>query len=453
MSKNTTNKRATEEELRQSRKEVLLARKQAQQTRQIRIAMAVVAALIGVVILMALILEFFIIPNRTVATVGDETIPLASFEDRVVYERARRVVILNDQLDAFQGNVGIIQQFASDLLVSLLPTNAEAFGEGILNEMVDELLIQQAAAERGIVVSDEDVQAEIGRNFNFFDGGLPTPLPTATETVVPTPSLTPISTAVITEVVPTATIFPTPTTDPASIPPTATPVSAESFQEQFAELIAQYRDLGTSEAAFRTNIQAQLLRQSLADALATEQELPREAEHASFYLLAFNTEEEAALAESAVLADGFLPEWNRIRSQLPEDGGDSTAVASEILWRTQEDLAVNFDPSVAEIIFNTELNTPSGVISVTGQDGIERYLIVMVSGREQQPLSEAAYEQQKQALLTDFLTSLREEQVTLTDFWRSRVPSRPSPDPIFYAEPTPTPVAPAIDATPVPGDS
>ncbi len=446
MSKKNTTTKAKEEELRQSRKEVLVARKQAQQTRQIRIALGIVGVLILVIIAVAVVNEFFVAPNRSVATVNDDTISLQTFQERVSFERARRVVLLEDQLEAFGGDVGIIQQFANQLLVDLYPANAETFGESILNQMVDETLIQQAAAERGITVSEADVDAEIGRSFNFYDGGLPTPLPTATETVVPTPSVTPIPTAVITEVLPTATSFPTPTTGPTSTPqPTATPVTAEAFQEQLGDLLQQYQDLNVDEASFRASVRGQLYRQRLAEVLATEQELSIDAEHANFYVLVFDNQAEADDLASTLTTDNYLELWNTIRSQSGSSESTSTAFATELFRRTQDDLATTFSEEFATAVFSQPLNTPTPVITVTAEDGTTSYFIAIVSGREVLPLSESAFEAKKDELVTELLTALRGGNVVLQNFWRDRVPLDPALDDKFFASATATPVI----ATPV----
>jgi len=440
MSKKSTTTRAREEEARQSRKEVLLARKQAEQTRQLRIALGVVGVLILAVIIIAVVNEFVVAPNRSVATVDNEEIGLQAFQDRVAYERARRVVLLEDQLAAFGGDVGIIQQFANQVLVDLYPANAETFGESVLNQMVDESLIQQAAEERGITVSDADVETEIGKSFNYFGGGLPTPLPTATETVVPTPSVTPIPTAVITEVVPTATSFPTPTAGPTNTPPpTATPVTAEAFQQQMDELLQQYRDLGVDEAAFRSSVRAELYRQRLADALAEEQELSREAEHVNFYVLVFDNQAEADDVASTLTSSNYLEVWNTIRSQQSNPDTTSTAFASELFRRTEDDLAANFNQEFATAVFDQPLDTPTPVIAVTGQDGAISYFIAIPSGKETLPLSDSAYQAKKDALVNELVTTLREGNVILLDFWRSRVPAKPALDDKFYATPTPAP--------------
>lgn len=439
MSKKTTTK-AKEEEDRQSRKEVLLARKQAQQTRQLRIALGIVGGLILVVVAIAVINEFFIVPNRSVATVDNEQISLQAFQDRVVYERARRVVLLEDQLEAFGGDVGIIQQFANQVLVDLFPANADTFGESVLNQMVDEKLIQQAVEERGITVSDADVEAEIGQSFNFFDGGLPTPFPTATETVVPTPSVTPIPTAVITEVLPTATTFPTPTAGPTNTPlPTATPVTAEAFRQQLDELLQQYRDLGVDSAAYRAEVRAQLFRQRLADALAVENELSRDAEHVNFYVLVFDNQAEAEEVAGTLTPDNFLEVWNTIRSQQSNPEATSTAFASELFRRTEDDLASTFSPEFATAVFDQPLNTPTSVVAVTGQDGTISYFIAVPSGKEVLPLTESAYQAKKDELVSALVTTLRGGNVILQDVWRGRVPTKPALDDKFYATPTPAP--------------
>jgi hypothetical protein len=443
MTKKTTKTKAPETDLRQSRKEVLLARKQAQQTRQIRIAMGVVAVLIGLVLLAALINELIVAPNRSVATVDGQEISLQEFQERVKFERARRIILLEEQLEAFGGDVGIIQQFASQLLVDLFPANAESFAESVLNQMADELLVEQAAAARGIGVTDADVDAEIGRSFNFFDGGLPTPFPTSTPTVQPTPSLTPVGTAVITETEATPTALPTATPGPTSTPfPTATAVSAESFQQQLNDLIAQYRALNTSEAMLRKTVQAQLLNERLADALAVERELAREAPHANFYLLVFSDPEEAEEVSESLTAENFLEVWNTIRSGSADPENASTAFATELFNRTEADLVANFNPALATAVFNTPLNTPTPIIQVVDQNGAINYFITVTSGIQTLPLTDSAYDALKQELVSSLLVELRAENVILRDFWRGRAFDRPALDPIFFAQPTPAPEQP-----------
>ena len=239
MTKKSTRSQQENEDLRESRKDILRKRREAEQTRRIRLAVGGVAGLLLLVLLVAVINEVFVAPNRAVATVNGEAITVRQFQDRVEYERAQRIVSLENQYEAFGGDVGIIQQFSSQTIIEL--QDAEALAEGVLNQMTQEVLVRQEAEARGITVTDAELDAEIGSFFNYFDGGLPTAEPTALPTVEPTPSLTPIPTAVITDVVPVNTPFPTPTLGPTSEPePTATAVSLESFEEQLGEVLADF---------------------------------------------------------------------------------------------------------------------------------------------------------------------------------------------------------------------
>jgi len=429
----------TNDRERQSRKEVLMARKHAQQTRQIRIGVAVVGGLLLLVFLAAAINELIIAPNRPVAIVNEEEISLKEWQDRVRFERAQRIILLENQLEAFQGNVGVVQQFAGQAINDLLQT--ETLGQNTLNQMIDEVVIRQAAEARGITVTDAEVEAEIGSTFNFFDGGLPTPIPTATATVEPTPSVTPIPTAVITDIVPTNTPFPTATLGPTGTPaPTATPVSAEAFQEEFGGLVAQFEDLGVSEDQYREIVRNQLYRERLIEALAVEDELSEEAVQASFFVLQFETEEEANESAAVIDSSDYLSVWNGIRSQPADPESGSTAQASEVLWRTADAVATSLGDEVTEAAFALPIGEPSSVISRTVDAETTRYYLIQVTGREERPLSASELQTRQLENLATFIDAQLTGNLTLTEYDRGRTPTTPVLDPIFTTAPTATPV-------------
>lgn len=432
----------TVDEQRQSRKEVLLARKQAQQTRQIRLGVAIVGGLLLVVFLAAIINELIIAPNQAVAIVNSEEISLSDWQDRVRFERAQRIILLENQLEAFQGNVGIVQQFAGQTINELLL--AEQLGQAALNQMIDEVVIRQAAEARGITVTDAEVEAEIGATFNFFDGGLPTPFPTATATVEPTPSITPLPTAVITDIVPTNTPFPTATLGPTNTPaPTATAVSADAFQQEFSDFMTQFGDLGVSEAQYREIVRSQMYRERLLEQLAVEHELSDEAEHASFFVLQFDTEEEANEA-AAMIADGdYLAVWNEVRSLVPDADSLTTAIATEVLWRTEDAVTTNYGLEVAEAAFGLPVGASSEVITRAVDATTTQYYLIQVSGREVRPLSATEYQTLQLEDLAEFINEQLTGNLTLTEYDRGRTPTNPVLDPLFTAPPTATPTVPS----------
>ncbi len=442
---------------RQSRKEMLIARKHERQLRNVRIAMAVTGVLIAIVIGIALINELVLTPKRPVATIGEQAITLREWEDRVKYERAQRIIFLENQLEAFGGDVGIVQQFGGNVINDLL--DAEGLGQNVLNAMADERVICNAVAERGIEIADADVQTEIGAAYGFYGEGIsPTQQPEPTQTVAPTPSLTPIPTAVITEVVPTATAFPTPTAGPAGTPiPTPTPVSEQAFQEEFGTLMGQLSDLGVDEATYRSVVRAQLCRERLADALAEEQSLSRLAPQASLFVVAADSEEAANEAQAMIDSDGFLTAWNTIRSQ-PDDPAATEAPslsAFELLWRTQDNLESSISADVASAAFDLPVNQPSETIAVDNGDDTSTYYIIMVSGREEREMDDNEYQTRKSELVQAFVDAQLTGNLQINELWRSRVPTVPVLDSKFLAQPTPAPTLPAeeIPATVAPTDS
>lgn len=436
---------------RRSRKEVLLARKEARQTRQIRLAAAGVLGLLLLVFLVAIVNEFIVAPNRAVATVNGEEITLEEWQDRVRYERAQRIILLENQYEALGGNVGFIQQFAGQTIQEL--QEAETLGQSVLDLMVNETAARQAAQARGITVTAADVDEVIEESFNYFGGESPTPFPTPTETVMPTPSLTPVPTAVITEVVPTAPPFPTPTTGPTPTRlPTATPVSQEAFQEQYNDLLSQLQELGVEEETYRSVVRSQLYIERLTEALAEERELSEEAEQASIFVLSFATEEAANEALDQIEEQGFLDVWNTIRSTPASVGeeGEPVARATETVWQTQDTIESSFGSAIAEAAFDLSLNTPSDVlVQEDAATGTSQYYIIQVSGREVRPLSEQELTNNRRQLVTNFIDQQLVGGLDISEFWRNRVPTQPLLDPKFLAPPTPTVQSPIL---PEPGE-
>ncbi|MFO7663647.1 MAG: SurA N-terminal domain-containing protein [Chloroflexota bacterium] len=441
MTKKSTKTPENDEQQRQSRKELLIARKQQRQLRNIRIGAIVIAVLIVVVIGIGLINELLITPSRTVATVAGTDITLQNWQDRVEFERAQRIVFLEDQLDAFGGDVGIVQQFGGQVINELF--DPEGMGQAMINAMAEEHVTCQAVVDRGIVITDADVQAFIEASYNYFpEDRQPTPSPEPTETIAPTPSITPLPPAVITEVVPTATLFPTPTAGPTATPlPTATPVPEDYFLEQYGQRIARFSALGVSESTYRNVIRAQLCRDRLAEALAEEQSLGLTAPHASMFIISSETREEADEALAQMDTEDFLTVWNQINSRPldPETEEQPTTGAFEILWRTQQNLLSTAGSEIGTAAFELEIGQPSEVIAVDNGDGTTSYYILLVSGREERELGEAEFQTRRNEIAQAYVDELLVGNLQINDLWRGRVPTVPILDAKFLAQPTATP--------------
>jgi hypothetical protein len=85
--------------------------------------------------------------------------------------------------------------------------------------MVEDILIEEEAAKRGITVSDEEVALAMQEAFEFYPEGTPTP--TITPTIVNTPTLS-LSQIAIIQPTDTPTPLPTATSTPDGWVPTNT---------------------------------------------------------------------------------------------------------------------------------------------------------------------------------------------------------------------------------------
>lgn len=452
MAKKPQNTPDEEAQQRQSRKEILIARKHERQLRNVRIAVISIAVLIALVIGIALVNELIITPGRAVATVGDRSITLREWEERVKFERAQRIIFLENQLEAFGGDVGIIQQFAGNVINELY--EPETMGQNALNTMANEIVMCKALEERGIEITDADIQTMIGESYGFYGAGVsPTQQPSPTATIQPTPSLTPIPTAVITEVVPTLTPFPTPTAGPTSTPaPTPTPLSEQDFQNDFGEYIGRLNALGVSEATYRSVVRAQLCSDRLTEVLTEERALSTSAPQASLFVITASTEEAANEMKALIDSEGYLTAWNTIVSRpVDQDATEAPETdAFELLWRTQSSLGTSIGTDVAAAAFDLDIDTPSDVIAVTGSDGTTTYYLVMVSGREERQLSDSEFQTAQSALLQSFIDEQLTGNLQINDMWRNRVPTLPALDPKFLAAPTATPAAGNVSPTTAP---
>jgi hypothetical protein len=444
------------EERRLSRKEVLLARRQRERNRQVRIAVGLIVGLLALVAIMAVVMEGVVRPAQAVARVGDTEITLRQWQERVRFQRAQFIIALEDQLEAFGGDVGLVQQFNQQQMSLLL--QPELLGELILEQMVDEEIVREQAAVRGITVPEEELQQRIEEGFSYFGGESPTPFPTPTQTIAPTPSLTPIPTSVITEEVAAPTLVPTATAGPTMTPfPTATPVSEQAFRDEYNTIIRRFREMGAKEETYREVLRAQMYREKLAEALAEETQMSSEAEHASLYVLTFETAEEAAQAAEAIAETSFLDVWNRIRSLPDDDEAALPGQATELLWQTENGIVQRSGAEIAGAAASLDLNEPSDIIEV--QPGIDQltgleqdpvFNIIMVSGREVRELPESTLENQRFQLVSELVETRRElGDAELFETWRGHAPTQPVLDPLFRQQPTP---APTLPATPAPAD-
>ena len=395
-----SNESSTESAAKQaeSRREQLRNQKADAEKKKLLTVVYAVAGLIGLVLVFALVNELLIAPSRAVSTVADESISLAEWKDRVGYERTQRVVYLESQYDAFSGDVGIIQQFASQPMIEL--QDAASLGENTLGQMTFELAACQALEGTGVTISDTDVDAEIESSFNYLGE------------------------------------VDTSETEEGDAP---TSITKEEFDEQFADLMDSLGEYGVSEETYRTVIKNSLCQTQLMNSLAADADLSTEAEQANTFILIFATEEEAAQAKANIADSNFLAVWDAIDADANSEEPTSTSIATELTWRTQAEYEGIFGSDTTATIFDLPLNEASDVILDDADPATPRYYIIMANGREMRELPESTILEAQQQLLIEHVSAYLELNEEESNFWRDRIPTQPVLDAKFLAQPTPAP--------------
>ena len=406
---------------------------------QVRLIRAI--ALGGIVTVLLLLAYGYLNLNvfqlqKPVAEVNGEVITTREWQERVRFQRANLLNLYNTYI-FYQQNFGMDTSQQQQEVLFYLQT-PEALGQQIIDQMIDEALIRQEAEKRGITVSEEEIQKDIQNEYGFFPDGSPTPSITPTEFLTPTlspeqltiypatstPTEAATSTAAPTNTpdrsvtqTPTATSAPpTPTFVPELATATATPFTAEGFNEQYTTTLDEFKSYDVSEATLRSVYENKLLRAKLLDELAID--VPRTEEQVWARHILVDDERTSGIVRSLLLSGRDFAE---VAKQYSKDTG-SGANGGDLGWSPRATFVTEF----ADAAFSQEI----GEIGepVKSEFGIH---IIQVIDRQERPLDATAYEQKREAALTDWLTQARADAaeagtlITYED-WRTIVPTEPS---------------------------
>lgn len=394
--------------------------------------------LVAIILIIAFVSDQIIQPRQTVASVNGDGISVAEFQDRVRFERVVSSERLSAEINRIRleqglsleeaGNIALSTQFYSTLWQEL--NTPDLMGLRVLNDMIDDQLIRQEAEERGITISQEEIDAEIQEVFNFnaalnggFDSAETTPeaegtaeiteepsTPTPTPFVSPTPSPEP-SPTVTPEIEPTATLTPFPTAPP---PPTLT---ADEQTEQFDEILDDFYSTARREAGFnRDEVNAYFELQAIRAALS---EVVAEPETTEVWVnsrhILVETEEEA-LDIIAALENG--ESFADLAVAASTDTG-SGANGGELGWSP----AAGFVDPFAEAVREAEIGAVVG--PVQSEFGFH---IIQVREREDRDLEDAQIEVNEAEAFEEWLSELRdseENESQINNIWPDFVPSDP----------------------------
>ena len=415
------------------RKNKFLAQKEKEDRQKRIIIISTIAVLIAVFSLVAYgVLDRYVLkPKTPIVQLDSRTINAVEFEQRVRYQRFQ-IINQTYQLIEFVQSLGgtpdVFAYFEQQLMLATTQLSQPLLiGQEAIQTISDDLIILAETEKMGIEVDKAQIDQAIREVFGYFPAGTPTPfpsnepLPTSTLTsqqmtlVPPTDSPegdqeedesnSPTNTPQVEE---TPVGEPDPTATPLLIP---TEYTLDLFEENYQNYMDVLINEGIEEQTFRDMVRMYLVREELVAALSAD--LPRTQEQ--IWVRHILVEDElTALEVTDKLTAGqdfvvLATEYSTDETNK-DTGGDLGWFARGMMVLPFEEAA--FALEVGEI--SDPVQTDFG------------WHILQALGKEQLPIDEAAFEELKNQVFSEWLIEKRlEYQLEINEDWISFVPSEP----------------------------
>jgi parvulin-like peptidyl-prolyl isomerase len=395
--------------------------------------------------------------SKPVAKVGNTTITVKQFEDRVKYDRYNQVNTFVTYASSYFASF-----FQSQLLnIQNQLDSYVQFGSDTLDQMINEEALVQKAKQMGITVTDEEVENYIQGQLQYYPSGTPTAeVPTATITYYPTSTLSALQqtlsfatpttaptevateapTATATPVIentpatgtevatgdatsaategPTATLESTATATEAatavpSITPTATVYTKAGYDNLYSTIVADaVKNASFSEAELRAYVRDMIYEQKIYKKISAEVSPEQDMVWARHILVA--TEADAKVVEQK-LKDG--ESWSSLAAYYSTDTSNS-ATSGDLGWFTKGTMVQAFEDAAWSMKVG-DISAP-----VKTDYG---YHIIEVLGHEKRQLTADELTTAQKAAYNKFISDAKTEfGFKKYDLWASVVPSEPT---------------------------
>jgi parvulin-like peptidyl-prolyl isomerase len=337
-----------------------------------------VAAFFGLIIILlgwGVYAEYVAKPRRVVAVVQGDAIRLDEYQRAVRFRQyTTDLYIYNLQgqregYAALDGQEFLVQYL--DQQIQLAQAELQALPETMVEELIEDRIIRQEAARRGITVTEEEVQIELETQFGY-DRNPPEPVSIeATEELTATENITETAT------------------------PTPVPKTYEEFAEQSAGYFQAIRQAtGFTEQDFRELLESSLYRAKVEEALMAE--MPTTAEQVQALHILVETEEEAGQVLARLEAGETFED---LATELSLDTS-SGAAGGDLGWFPRGWMVEPFE----EAAFGLAAGETSGPV----QSQFGWHIIRVLERDPERPLEEADLQQYQRILLDDWYLAQKE---------------------------------------------
>jgi len=338
--------------------------------------------------------KYWIIPQKTVATVGEHEISLELLQQHTRYRRSQMLNQYISYLDVLQ-YAGEQRNQVQDLLdqIDTELKNPVVLTRSIMDELINMHLIIDESRTRNMVLTEDEIEIAIKRFFGYESGAtdLSSSI-TETDDIISATQSTNIQS------------------------PTATPYTMDAYRENYKNYMDEIEvDTGMSENTFRSLFASKLRTEKLRGVIGQEQDYPEEEQvHVKHILLSLDNLD----AASRVLARALEGEdFDELAMQFSDDESNAN-IGGDLGWIARGQMVNSFE----QVIFEAE----KGVVGelVATQFGLH---IVKIVERQVRPLPSSIVEQRRILAFNEWLLGMRSTtNIDVLDWWEPYAPTNPT---------------------------
>jgi hypothetical protein len=308
-------------------------------------------------------------PSRAVGSVAGQSITVQNLQKRMrltqnsVIGNASQLRQQIVQASGSEQGQFLVQFYQQQYQQVVSQGSAEAIAQSAYQSMVDDLLVRQETAKRGLTAAPEDVQAELEKSIGLYRATL-TPFPTQP----PEPTFVVSGTAIA-----------PPTQEPRLQPTT---ITEDTFKYELAKRVSGLTDFGYSEADLRNFVENDLLTRKLQEDIGKT--TPIESPHYTFDFVRFNVITDAVaaadqLARKQIGFEALISRTNAIT--LPTTIGSG----QNVTWTSEAQVRELYGPEVLDQLSFKSIGASTGVITSSTSSGV---YVLMPRGRETRKVDE-----------------------------------------------------------------
>lgn len=338
--------------------------------------------------------KYWIIPHKTVATVGEHVISLELLQQHTHYRRMQMLNQYISYLDIIK-YAGDQRNQVQDLLdqIDKELKDPVMLTRSIMDELINMYLILDESQVRNIVVDEDEIETAIKIYFGYESG----------TTDVSSDN---------TETNDKDSVGQTPTTQS----PVATPYTREAYEENYRTYFEEiYVDTGMSENTLRSLFESKLRTEKLRIVIGEEQEfLEEEQVHVKHILLSLDNLDTAA----SVLARALEGEdFDKLALEFSDDVSNAAA-GGDLGWVARGETVNSFE----QVIFSADVGVLSDLVAT--QFGLH---IVKVVERQVRSLPDSVLDQRRLLAFNEWLSAIRTTtSIDILDWWEPYAPIKPT---------------------------